>query len=232
MLDSEIHKNIVAIKQKIIAAAKKANRNASNITLIVVSKKKSPTEIDLASKSGQVHFGENFVQEFTAKVHVLNNPHIKWHFIGNLQRNKVKEVVGRVHLIQTLDNIKLAQAIEKQCANNNTSQQCLVQVKLSQEESKQGCTPQKLEAFLAELNELNHIRITGLMLMGTLTDNREHTRQEFIALRELRSQINKQRLYKYHLTELSMGMSQDFETAIEEGATMVRIGTEIFGERS
>lgn len=228
---NNIHDNIVKIKQKIIHTAKNCGRNANNITLIAVSKKKSPTDIDAAFSLGLVNFGENYVQEFTAKHHVLSNPHIKWHFIGNLQRNKVKEVVGKVHLIQTLDNIKLAQAIDKICAKTNIVQNCLVQVKLSDEDSKHGCTPQKLDGFLQELNELKHVRVTGLMLIGTQIEDRNHIRQEFKTMRELRQEINKQALYQSHISHLSMGMSGDYDIAIEEGATMVRIGTEIFGER-
>lgn len=226
-----IHKNIVLVKQKMIAAARKAGRNPRSVVLVAVSKKKSPTEIEAAFKSGQIHFGESYTREFTAKKHVLNSPHIKWHFVGHLQRNKVKEVVGRTYLIHSLDSFKLAQAINKQAAREKIVQNCLVQINISGEASKHGCPLSKLDELLKDLNTLDHIRVHGLMLIGSLTENKDLTQKEFAMMRQLRSTVNKQRIYKYHLSELSMGMSADFEMAIQEGATIVRIGRLIFGER-
>jgi len=230
-MEKEILHNLTTVRKKIVIAAQNAQRNPLNIKLIAVTKKKDPSYILDSLKWGQTHFGENYVQEFIHKYNDIPVKHIKWHFLGPLQRNKVKDIVGRVFLIQTLDRIELAQSIEKYCLEKGIVQNCLIQVKLSNEQTKHGCHTDDINNLLNKLNALKHIRIKGLMMIGTLTDDMNLTQQEFKMLREIRDEINKKNYYKYPLTELSMGMSHDFEVAIEEGATMVRIGTALFGER-
>ena len=229
-IDISIHLKI--LREKITEVALSCDRDPKMIHLIAVSKTKPVENILMALKTGQVDFGENYVQEFEKKYLSLEMQAIRWHFIGHLQSNKAKDIIGRAHLIHTLDRMSLAKKIEKLCDEKSFVQKCLVEVKLSEEESKSGCPESQVFDFVKKLAAFDHIDILGLMMIGTHTDDKDITRAEFKKLRELRDALNEKKLYRHALTELSMGMSSDFTIAIEEGATLLRIGTEIFGERS
>lgn len=204
----------------------------SSVTLIAVSKTKPVSQIKTVFDAGVTDFAENYVQEFVEKTEKFKNVPIHWHYVGHLQSNKVKQVVGRAHLIHSVDRNKLAVKIN-QCAENlNLVQECLIQVNLSHEEQKSGVAPSQLKTLLKDCAGLSNIRVRGLMLIGTQTSDAGLIRKQFAGLRELLGAMNDLKIYPHELTELSMGMSDSYQIAIEEGATMVRIGSKIFGERS
>lgn len=224
--------NLKTLHQKISEATLRCGRDPKTIRLIAVSKTKPVEDILIALKAGQSDFGENYVQEFEKKYLSLEMQAIRWHFIGHLQSNKAKDIVGRAHLIHTLDRMSLAEKIEKLCDEKAFVQKCLVEVKLAREESKSGCPESELFNFVKKLAAFEHIDVLGLMTVGTNTMDKEITRAEFEKLRDLCNAINEKKIYRHALTELSMGMSGDFDSAIAEGATYLRIGTQIFGERN
>lgn len=227
----DIPSNLEVIRQQITRACVKSNRNPSSVTLIAVSKTKSSSLIRAAYDSGQSDFGENYVQEMLQKQKELSDLKISWHFIGHLQRRKVKEIVGQVKLIHSLDSEKLAQEIAKEATKKKLIQNCLLQIKLGDEETKSGTLPSEAAAFLKNCSSLTSIKITGLMTLPPPMPQPEQARPFFHKLRLLQEQLNQQTIYPFPLTELSMGMSHDFPIAIEEGATLIRIGTALFGER-
>lgn len=203
-------------------------------TLVAVSKTHPPELVLQAYEAGQRVFGENKAQEMVAKYEVLPKD-IQWHLIGHLQSNKVKYIAPFVHLIHSVDSLKLLQEIDKQASKNKRIISCLLQVHIAQEESKFGFSPDELDVFLqsSELPLLQSIRIIGLMGMASFTDNTDQVRQEFKTLKKFFEEL-KQRILppNVSMTELSMGMSGDYTIAIEEGSTMVRIGSAIFGNRN
>lgn len=227
----DIKKNLAALRSKMAQAAVNCGRKPSDITLVAVSKTKSVTAIKSVFEINQKDFGENYVQEFATKYCECEDMAMQWHFVGHLQRNKVKEIVGRVFLLHTLDNLKLAQTIEKICEEKKCQQNCLVQVNISAEDGKSGCDPREIFAFFSELNLLKHVDVKGLMMIGTHTHDEQKICQEFRELKRLMNEINSRQIYRNPLTELSMGMSGQFDIAIEEGATLIRVGSQIFGER-
>lgn len=228
---SLIQHNLSLVKESILFSTQRANRDPKTIKLIAVSKTKSVEEIRQAIDCGQHDFGESYVQEFIKKMAGLKHESIQWHFVGHLQRNKAKDIVGNVTLIHTLDRENLARTVNDLAQKKGIIQDCLIQAKLAAEETKTGCEPKDLRRLLGLLNDLNSIRVLGLMTLGTLTDNLQIIRNEYRLLRQLRDDLNEHKMYKLPLTELSMGMSDDFKIAIEEGATIIRVGTGIFGER-
>lgn len=204
------------------------------VTLIAVSKTKSPAAIMALYNAGQRDFGENRVQELREKQEILPKD-IRWHLIGHLQSNKAKYVAEWVHLIHAVDSWELLQEINKQAKKNNRVIPCLLQIFIAKEETKFGLSESELYAILEnpELAELKNIRIDGLMGMATNTDNEKIVREEFSSLHALLLQVKKNYFSNaIHFKELSMGMSSDFSIAIDEGATMVRIGSLLFGERN
>lgn len=219
-MQDTIAENLTTLKNKI-----------GNATLIAVSKRKSADDIRAAIQAGQHDFGENNAKEFLLKYQELMPHNIKWHFIGHLQGNKAKDVVGKAALIHSVGSLKLAHRIDRLAGENQITQDCLVQVNISAEEQKSGCLPDELPSFFKSLNELSHINILGLMMIGTATEDKNLMKSEFATLRKLKEDINAKNIYKTSLTELSMGMSGSIEIALEEGATMIRIGTDIFGKR-
>lgn len=224
--------NLSKVLTEISAACLSCGRKTQDVTLVAVSKKKDFATIMAAYALGQRDFGENYVQEFMSK-NAQNPPKdLRWHFIGHLQKNKVKDIVGRVHLIHTLDSMTLADRIQGQALKLGCIQDCLIEVKLSPDKMKSGVSPHELPMLLKHAANLANVRICGLMTMGSLTDNTETTRAEFLALKNLRDEVNAASIYPHTLTELSMGMSGDFTIAIACGATMVRVGSRIFGARN
>ncbi|MBK6263698.1 YggS family pyridoxal phosphate-dependent enzyme [Marivirga sp. S37H4] len=202
--------------------------------LIAVSKTKPKEDLMEAYQAGQRAFGENKVQEMTEKAEVLPND-IEWHMIGHLQRNKVKYIAPYVHLIHSVDSFKLLKEINKQANKVERTIPVLLQIHIAEEESKFGLDENELKELLAsgEFKEMKHIEVRGLMGMATFTEDKDKIRREFKSLRNIfdntRKQFNDEKL---NLKELSMGMSSDYEIAIEEGSTMVRVGSAIFGERN
>lgn len=226
-----LKKNLEVIRDKMAQTSLHCGRNPDTIALVAVSKTKSMADIKSAFEANQKDFGENYVQEFVKKYHECQDMAIQWHFVGHLQRNKAKEIVGKVCLLHTLDNFRLAQTIEKICEEKKCEQSCLVQVNISAEAGKSGCDPREVFAFFPQLNALKHLAVKGLMMIGTHTQDEQKIRQEFRELKNLRDEINSRQIYHNRLTELSMGMSEQFPLAIEEGATLIRIGSQIFGDR-
>ncbi len=223
--------NLNSVRERIENAAAKTGRDSSEIKLVAVTKKVEPERVIKSINLGINTFGENYAQEFRDKFKVLEkevDQEIKWHFIGQLQKNKVKYVMGKVELIHSLDSLSVAEEINKRAENMGIMVPVLIEVDTGGEESKGGINPSKLEEFLKELRCLSSIDVQGLMTMPPYFDDPETARPYFYRLRELRDSL----LASFpKLNELSMGMSGDFEVAIEEGATIIRVGSAIFGER-
>lgn len=223
--------NLHRVRAAIDSHARSCGRDPASITLVAVSKTKPTEAIREAYATGQTAFGENYAQEFRDKAKEISDLPLQWHFIGHLQSNKAKYVAGKAVLIHTLDKESLVAALDRLAARQGIVQDCLVEVNLSGESTKSGCSPGDVIPFLSACARYENIRVTGLMTIGSLTDDGEKTRAEFSHLRELRDEANAAGIYPHSLTELSMGMSGDWQIAIEEGATIIRIGTAIFGER-
>ncbi|HKJ04777.1 MAG TPA: YggS family pyridoxal phosphate-dependent enzyme [Geopsychrobacteraceae bacterium] len=222
--------NIAGIRDRIDAACERVNRNPAEVRLIAVSKVKPAELIDAAFACGQHLFGESYVQEFRDKSPLVKAP-VEWHYIGGLQSNKVKYLRGKVAMIHSVDRLSLAKEISRQWDREETPVDILLQVNLGKEESKSGCDEDRLEAFAKQVSQLPNLHICGLMTLPPNLENPEDVRPFFRRLRELSEQIGSMQLANVEMRELSMGMSGDFEVAIEEGATLVRVGTAIFGER-
>lgn len=195
-----------------------------NVNIVAVSKYHSKEEIDAIAKEGLITFGENRVQEFLEKY----DPKYKWHIIGHLQTNKVKYIIGKVEMIESLDSIKLAKEIEKQAAKHDVIQNVLVQIKISKDELKTGLPIEETDSFLKEVSTYPHIKLKGFMCVASHTDNIQLIEEEFSMMNDLYKN------YKdlYQLDTLSMGMSNDYELAIKHGSNTVRIGSAIFGARN
>jgi len=227
----DLESNLNSVRERIEEAAAKAGRDPSEIQLVAVTKRVEAERVIKALELGINAFGENYAQEFRDKFKVLSeqiDKEIKWHFIGQLQKNKVKYLVGKVELIHSLDSLSVAKEINKRAENLGIKIPVLIEVDTTGEESKGGVTPALLEGFLNEFSGLSSIEVQGLMTMPPYFDNVEMARPYFIRLRELRDDL----LPSFpNMKQLSMGMSGDFEVAIEEGATIIRVGSAIFGER-
>ncbi len=225
----DIHSRIESINNRISSASEKSGRKPQSVNLTVISKRVSVENISAAIKAGVTLFGENFVQEAKTKINTISNKNISWHMTGHLQKNKASTAVRLFDLIHTLDTETLAEKLNGEAKKIKKIQQVLIQVNLSQEETKSGIREDDLLPFLNSLSTFKNIKVNGLMTMPPFFSNPEEGRTYFKALRLLR---DKAESFGYSLPELSMGMSNDFEVAIQEGATYVRIGTAIFGERT
>lgn len=220
------------IKSTVSQAIVKSEYN-NNVKVIAVSKTKPAEMLLNAYKSGIKVFGENYVQELVDKHQYCENlsiNDIEWHFIGHLQSNKVKYIIDFVDFIHSVDSIKLADEINKRAEKLNKVQKVFLQVNTSGEDSKSGCEPHEVVLLADEYLKMRNIQLVGLMTIGTFTDDENQQRKEFSLLRNLLNDINNK--LNLELKELSMGMTNDYPTAINEGATMVRIGTAYFGERN
>jgi hypothetical protein len=220
--------NLAAIRQRIAAACARAGRDAASVTLLAVSKTHPPEAIRAAVEAGQLLFGENRVQEAKAKI-PLSPGRARWQFIGHLQSNKVREAVELFEMIQGVDSLAIAREISKRAVQAARTTPLLLEVNVAGEGSKFGYGPEQLLGELAELNALPKIEIHGLMAIPPYTPVAERTRPYFQKLRERK--VRAEDKLGAPLPQLSMGMSGDFEVAIEEGATIVRVGTALFGER-
>lgn len=210
------------VQEKIKRACIRAGRDPAEVRLVLVTKNVSVQAMREAFDRGMHDFGENRVQEFLEKKPKLPSE-IHWHFVGHLQKNKVKNLVGEITLLHSLDRIDLAVEVQRRAEFRGCTVEALLQVNTTGEAAKSGFSPQEVERVLKELKKFPRIRIRGLMTIGPLAEDTEKIRQSFRTLRLLRDDFG--------LQELSMGMSSDFQIAIEEGATILRIGTAIFGER-
>lgn len=224
----------VALLERVHRACERTGRSPDEVTLVGVSKTFPPALIETAHTAGLRHFGENKVQELTTKSATYPGQHNGgnrvWHFIGHLQRNKAKDVVAHADLFHALDSLRLAKTLNQRAGQVGRRLPCLVQVNVSGEDSKFGLSPDAVRPLLEQLAPLPHLQIRGFMTLAAPTPNPESVRPQFRLLREVRDQ-NKQALPDQQLDYLSMGMSGDFEVAIEEGATHIRLGTALFGKR-
>ncbi|HKJ34848.1 MAG TPA: YggS family pyridoxal phosphate-dependent enzyme [Balneolales bacterium] len=227
----DICRNIDQIKSRIQSACKRVNRNPDDITLVAVSKTKPIEAIKEALECGQIHFGENRVQELTSKMEQLG-PEIQWHMIGTLQTNKIKYMVDRVNWIHSVPKKKALKEIEKRASRIEREINVLIQVNISDEAQKSGCEPEDLKKLLEYAQDLKWTKIQGLMGMASFEEDPELVRPQFKLLRDLRDQHKSYETDNVQLQHLSMGMSNDFEIAVEEGSTMVRVGSAIFGARN
>jgi pyridoxal phosphate enzyme (YggS family) len=225
-----IEANLRDIKSRISSAASAAGRDPASVRLVAVSKTRPAGEVSEAYQAGQVVFGENYVQEFSVKSSEMREP-VEWHFIGHLQSNKVKYIAGQVSLIHSVDRLSLAQEISRQWGKLSSSCDILLQVNISGEVSKSGTTEADALQLVREVALLPNLRVKGLMTMPPFFDDPEAARPFFAALRCLSRTIAAENIPGVVMEELSMGMSGDFEAAIQEGATLVRVGTSIFGSR-
>ncbi|GLI37144.1 YggS family pyridoxal phosphate-dependent enzyme [Geobacter hydrogenophilus] len=222
--------NLNHLRERIETAASRAGRDPASVRLVAVSKTKPAEALEEAARAGQRLFGENYVQEFTTKAREVREP-VEWHFIGALQSNKVRQIAGLVTMIHSVDRLSLAQEIERQWAKLDATCDILIQVNVAGETTKSGTTAEELLTLVREVALLPHLRVRGLMTMPPFFDDPEGARPYFRELKQLAGVVAAAGIAGVSMDELSMGMSGDFESAIEEGATLVRIGTSLFGER-
>jgi PLP dependent protein len=226
-----ISENIAAVRERMAQAARRCGRDPADVALVAVSKTHPAEMVRQAWAAGVTTVGENYIQEAREKISALADCALSWHFIGHLQSNKAKIAVGLFDLIHGVDTLKLAREIDKQAAKIGKTQALLIQVNISGEDTKSGTTEASAVALVREAARLEHIKIRGLMTMPPFFDQPERARPYFAALRRLRDRIRTEAIAGVDMSELSMGMTGDFEVAIAEGATLVRIGTAIFGPR-
>ncbi|MEF2964658.1 YggS family pyridoxal phosphate-dependent enzyme [Paenibacillus sp. M1] len=224
-----LQERIQHVQERIEAACGRSGRNPAEVRVIAVTKYVSIEITRSVLESGILHLGENRPGVAVPKWEALGGQGI-WHFIGHLQSRKVKDIVGKFAYIHSLDRLSLAQELDKRAAATGAEVKAFLQVNVSGEASKQGIKPEEAEAFLREAAQFPHVKIVGLMTMAPESDDPELTRPVFRGLRELRDELNAKGVTNEPLTELSMGMSGDFEVAVEEGATWVRLGTLLVGK--
>lgn len=226
-----INDKIEAVKKEISEAANTAARRPEEIKLVAVSKTKPVSDIAEAYDAGMRDFGENKPQEIVEKFSHFPTD-VRWHMIGHLQRNKVRHIIDKVYLIHSVDNIELAEEIEKRAKAINKIQDILLQVNISGEESKSGFAPDDVLNACCTISKMSHIRIQGLMTISVKSYGQSENKELFLKLKSLSEKIEKVKVDNVFMKELSMGMSGDFKEAIEAGTTIVRIGSSIFGERN
>ena len=226
----DVAANYRKVLERISEAAVKCGRDPKGIKLLAASKAQNASRILQAIEAGIGLFGENYVQEAKAKREAIKDP-VEWHMIGHLQRNKVKTALEIFDLIQSLDSLELARELDREGKKRGKTVRVFLEVNLGGEESKSGIPQEKIESLLREVGALSHLRIEGLMVIPPFRENPEEMRPYFRALRELQRDLMALNIPNVELKELSMGMTHDYPVAIEEGATLVRIGTAIFGPR-
>lgn len=225
-----VTENLKVVEEKIRQACERSMRDRDDVTLIAVSKTKPIDMIREAMDAGIVTFGENKVQELLEKQKILTEP-LDWHMIGHLQRNKVRQIVGRVKRIHSVDSLRLAEQIQNDCQKQGVTADILIEVNMAGEESKFGLKPEETEDIIRKISTYSNIRVQGLMTIAPFVENPEENRVYFRNLHKLLVDINSKNIDNINMSELSMGMTGDYEVAIEEGATYVRVGTGIFGSR-
>ena len=222
--------NLRTVEEKVQKACERAGRDPKEVTLIAVSKTKPIEMVQEAYDAGKRDFGENKAQEMKQKYEAMPKD-IRWHFIGHLQTNKIKYLLGRTCLIHSVDSLHLAQAIEAECVKRDQEVDILIEVNVAQEATKFGLKLEETLALVREAAKLPHLHIQGLMTIAPYVEDPEQNRPIFASLRKLSVDIAAKNIDNVHMNVLSMGMTGDYEVAIEEGATMVRVGTGIFGQR-
>ena len=225
-----VSENYRSIDERICAACERSGRKRSDVLLLPVSKMKPVSLISELYDSGVRDFGENYVQEFLSKYEELP-PDISWHLIGHLQSNKVKYISGKTKLIHSVDSFKLAETIDKEAKKRDIITDILVEVNVAEEDSKFGITCGSAPSFIEEIAGLQNIRVKGLMTIAPFVSDPEENRPVFRALKQLSVDIASKNINNVSVSVLSMGMTNDFEVAVEEGSNIVRVGTAIFGER-
>ena len=220
---------LVAVRSRIAAAARRAGRDPAQVRLLAVSKQQPEAAIRLLAAAGQLTFGENYVQESLAKIDALRDLPLAWHFIGQLQANKTREVAERFQWVHTVDRLRIAERLSGQRPHHAPPLEVLIQVKLADEAAKGGVTPAELPALASAVAALPRLKLRGLMCIPPDSTTEDEQRRPFRRLRELRDGLN---AAGHRLDDLSMGMSNDLEAAILEGATVVRVGTAVFGPRT
>ncbi|MBF0468167.1 MAG: YggS family pyridoxal phosphate-dependent enzyme [Desulfamplus sp.] len=229
--NDEIKENFNSVKKQIAEAAQRCGRNPDEITLVAVSKKKSVDAIVKAIDVGVEILGENYIQEAVNKIEVIHTKSPSWHFIGHLQSNKAKVAVKYFDLIHTVDSLKLAKEINRHAEKAGKIQDILIQINISQEETKSGAAAEEGVKLAEAVSRLKFLSLKGVMGMPPFFDDPERARPYLRRLANIREAIKRENIEKISMEHLSMGMSDDFRIAIEEGSTMVRIGTAIFGSR-
>ncbi|ROR29152.1 hypothetical protein EDD66_10387 [Mobilisporobacter senegalensis] len=226
-----LRENLALVEEKIQAACNRALRNREDVTLIAVSKTKPVSMIQEVINLGITHFGENKVQELCEKTEEIKES-LNWHLIGHLQRNKVKYIIDKACLIHSVDSLRLAVAIQEEALKKNVIVPILIEVNIAKEDTKFGVAEEEVQELVLEISKLSNVRIKGLMTIAPFVENPEENRVYFRKLRQLLVDIKSKNIDNVDMKVLSMGMTNDYEVAIEEGATMVRVGTGIFGERN
>ena len=225
-----IRENILKVEEKVAAAAERSGRKREDVLLLAVSKTKPVEVIREAVDCGLTSLGENKVQEIMEKYEPMG-PGVHWHLIGHLQTNKVKYIIDKVDMIHSVDSLRLAEEIDKRGTAKDIVMPVLIEVNMADEESKFGVMPEEVENLLRQLSQLEHISVKGLMTVAPFVEEPEENRVYFRKMRELLVDMNAKKIDNITMDQLSMGMTGDYEVAIEEGATIVRVGTGIFGER-
>jgi pyridoxal phosphate enzyme (YggS family) len=227
-MESEIKENLERVKDRIDAACLRTGRSAGEVTIVAVTKTHGPEFVDAVIAAGVPNVGENRIQEFLGKKDRVERP-CRWHLVGTLQRNKATKAVGQFVLIQSLDRLKLAETLSRLSVERGIDTRTLIEVNTSGESTKHGAAPDEVIDLAGAVRDLPGLALDGLMTIGPLTDDEAAVRRSFIRLRELKERAETE--LGGELPHLSMGMSDDFEVAVEEGATIVRLGRVLFGER-
>ena len=227
----DLQENLQQVEANICKACENAGRKRSDVTLIAVSKTKPIEMLQTVYDLGPRDFGENKVQEMCGKMEVLPKD-IRWHMIGHLQTNKIKYIIDKAYRIHSVDSLHLAEAISREAAKHNVSANILLEVNVAEEESKFGVHTDEVMNLVQAVSKLSNIQVKGLMTIAPFVENPEENRQYFRILRQLAVDISRKSIDNVTMNELSMGMTGDYQVAVEEGATWVRVGTGIFGERN
>ncbi|HCU37593.1 MAG TPA: YggS family pyridoxal phosphate-dependent enzyme [Armatimonadetes bacterium] len=233
MAQADIAANYRSVAERVSRAAEAAGRKAGDICLVAVSKTRSIAEIRTAIEAGAVDLGENYVQEMVEKAEAFGTEAAapRWHYIGHLQRNKCKYVAGFCHLVHSVDSARLIEELDRRAGQFDRVQPILLQLDLAQEETKFGAAEHELEQLVQAAQAAANVDWQGLMCMAPFSDDAETARPYYARLRAISEQLSQAGVPDRHLRHLSMGMTSDFEVAIEEGATIVRVGTAVFGPR-
>ena len=227
---SEISANLKMVREKICAAAKKTGRTGEDITLIAVTKTHPPEMINEAIDCGVTDIGENKVQEIVEKYDKVKP--VRWHLIGHLQTNKVKYIIDKVHMIHSVDSVRLMEEIDRQAKKHGVVMNILIQINISGEETKFGIRPDEIDEMLEAAERMSNVKVCGLMTILPKVDNTVSLRLHFINIRRIYIDISKKKYNNISMKYLSMGMSGDYELCIEEGSNVIRVGSTIFGVRN
>jgi pyridoxal phosphate enzyme (YggS family) len=230
-MERSIEKNVSEIREKIAAVCASCGRNEQEITLVAVSKTQTLDRVYAVQKAGIAIFAENRVQELLVK-HTETGDRVRWHFIGHLQTNKIKNVLAVAEMIHSIDSIRLAEAVAEQACKRKQTAEILLQVNTSGEHSKYGFMPESFPEVCSHISGLNGLEVRGLMTIAPYTADEKVLAECFSSVRQLYEQVAKQALQRFRLSYLSMGMSNDYQIALKEGSNMLRIGSAIFGPRN